>query len=120
MYAPKVAALLAVMAGVASAAPAVDAFNPVGKTTFKLSNVNITNGAGCAVMVSTEHGDGCQGVAVLDGTKNCDQIKESSRGPVCNGTVSVDFSKTPAFANYVTWEYLAYCNITDDGCVNKY
>jgi hypothetical protein len=120
MYAPKVATLLAVLAGVASAAPTADAFNPTGKTSFKLSDVNITDGAGCAVLVSTEHGDGCQGVAVLNGGKNCDQIKEFSHGPVCNGTVSVDFSKTPAFASYATWEYLAYCDIKDDGCLNKY
>ncbi|MBW0462925.1 hypothetical protein O181_002640 [Austropuccinia psidii MF-1] len=121
MYASKTLfAAVAVMAGVASAAPAAADFNPVGSTWFKLSNTNITNGAGCAVLVTTEHGDGCQGVAVLDGAKNCADVTTYKEGPACNGTVSVDFSKKPAQAEFVTWEYLAYCDVKDNACKNKY
>lgn len=118
MYA---SAVFAVLAGVAAAAPAVDKFDPVGSTTFELQNFNATTGyEGCAVLVTTGHGDGCQGVAVLSGGQKCSEITTDVKGPVCNGSVEVDFTKSPPFASYATWEYLAYCDIKDGGCVNKY
>ncbi|QKX61867.1 uncharacterized protein TRUGW13939_09023 [Talaromyces rugulosus] len=116
MFAPKtLITVVAVMAGVASAAPA-----PSPSTTFTLSSVNITQGAGCALLIDTEFKGGCQGVAVLDGGENCEDIKTLKSGPACNGSASVDFTQSPPKAQFIAWEYLAYCDLKDDKCVNKY
>jgi hypothetical protein len=116
MYAPKtLTAVLAVMAGVASAAPA-----PAPSTNFTLSSVNITNGAGCALLVDTQFGGGCQGVTVLDGSHNCEDITTYKDGPACNGSASVDFTKSPPMAEFTAWGYLAYCDLKDNKCLNKY
>ncbi|KAH8701544.1 hypothetical protein BGW36DRAFT_404512 [Talaromyces proteolyticus] len=121
MSVPKsLVAVLAVLACAVSAAPTATASNPVGKTTFTIGNTNITQGAGCTMWVETEHGSGCSDVVVLDGATNCDKINTAKSGLVCNGTASVDFSKSPAAATFVTWEYLANCDIKGNGCTAMY
>ncbi|KAH8691411.1 hypothetical protein BGW36DRAFT_363743 [Talaromyces proteolyticus] len=113
MFAPKtIIAVLAVMAGLASAAPTA-----THKTTFALGNGNPASGeGGCVLEVASEVGIGCVSIVVLDGTTNCDKLSTEKSGPACNGTATVDFSASPAKATFVEGDFTASCTLNGTTC----
>ncbi|QKX54977.1 uncharacterized protein TRUGW13939_02067 [Talaromyces rugulosus] len=120
MFAPKtLVAVLATMATIASAAPAVAASGT--STSFQLGNGNpVTKKDGCILEVISEHGSGVNAVIVLDGIKNCDKVTTKVSGPAGNGTAGVDFSLSPPGAFFIQTDYLAQCNITNMACKAAY
>lgn len=118
MFAPKiVVAVLATMASIASAAPALTAEG----TSFDLSNGNpVTQKDGCLLAVNSKHGGGVNAVIVLDPYKNCEDITTKESGPAGNGTAGVDFSLSPPGAFFIQRDYLAQCNITKMACKAAY
>lgn len=83
MYTPKaIVATVAVMAGLASAL----------NVTYPPTNFTLESQyPGCVSTVTSECGIGCEAIAVLSATKNCDQIGEIVTKPACSGgIVSID------------------------------
>lgn len=89
MFASKtILAVVAAVAGVASAAPSPSAAPYL--TTFNLGNDAISNGSGCVVEVDSY--TGCSGVAVLSGSQNCSAIQGTVSQPLCgSSSITADF-----------------------------